>query len=136
MTESTVTPYSPARLDAFIVASLIETPAHFHAIARNVLASDDYKQLPRAAIVASIKRMERQRRIELVFVEGSSVPKYRLPIAETAGFSRFIVPTVDEAERERKIVASIVWPRWFFIPTKEHLGDLRTRTGFVFGSNF
>jgi hypothetical protein len=49
------------------------------------------------------------------------MPSYCLPEDPLAPFNK-PQPTPEElAERERKILGSLNWPKWFHVPTKEEL---------------
>jgi hypothetical protein len=120
-----------ASLEALIIATLNLFPRNAYDVRKFVLSCDEFEWVTLTMLTNTLYRMSQQKRIEQVFKDGLSVPIYRLPEDPTKGFSRF--PTTSEAitERERKILGSMNWPRFFHIPTKEELRPhSKARTGY------
>jgi hypothetical protein len=61
----------------------------------------------------------------------TATPVYRLPEDPAKGFSRFPTTTEARTERERKILTTMNWPRFFHIPMKDELRPYsKSRTGY------
>jgi hypothetical protein len=108
-----------AALVARILVEVVQGPKTPYELRKAVQEDPDFKEWAGAKLIwDTIVRLYQLKRLIVVFKQERSMPAYTLPQDPFAPFSCPKPTPEEQAIRERKILGSLNWSKWFHIPSK------------------
>ena len=126
-----------ASLEAAILASVATGPKSHHEIRKFVQEQPGFEWIFPHHVAEAVNRMRHRRRLVLVWRAMRSIASFALPDDPRLPFVRTALSmtpkerTQETSERERRLLATIKWGKFFHIPSSEDLcPSVKTRTGY------
>jgi hypothetical protein len=117
-----------AAIEACVLASVVDGSKRQHEIHKSVASMPGMDWVRPTATAEAIGRLQHARRLVLVWRDRQSIVAYALPTDSLIPLVRFSLDVrttedrkADENAREKAIVESLAWPKWFYVLSEKEL---------------
>jgi hypothetical protein len=112
-------------LEAYVIAIVAKKPIDHFAIRKAIENEDGFEWATPNFIYDTVSRLCHSERLIRLFPYGRSILHFALPEDPAAPIQLMRSRHEPNPERERRIIASLNWPKFFHVPSEEELAPRR-----------